>query len=180
MNLPSTLDGDGLAIALLLSLGLEGLLQSRDVELFHRHHRAHYALNSRGVGALQHSRDDARKDLPGDTELVGEPAALARRSALGKLLPQRVNLGLIVAIDDERKRGRELEMRSAVQRQELLTVDLEQDGHHRAGGTWSSGAVSRRRDDPAVLEDREVVGDRLLRLEIEPEAGRDLLRARHR
>ena len=58
-----------------------------------------------------------RHDLPGDAELVGEPAALDMLAALRKLLPQRVDFSLVVAIDHKRQRGRELVLRAAVQRQ---------------------------------------------------------------
>ena len=146
----------------------------RDVELLHAHDRAHDAIGALSV-ATQKLRQDTRDDLPGDAELVGEPAALDMLAALRKLLPQRIDFSLVVAIDHERNRGRELVVRAAVQRQESLAVDLEENRHHRALLAGRELAVARRRQNAAVRKDREVVGDRLFGVEIEPETGRDFL-----
>ncbi len=61
--------------------------------------------------------------------------------------------------------------------EKLLSLDLEQDRHHGALGPRSAFAVPRGRDDPAAGEDRQIVSDRLLGLEIEPQTGCDLLLA---
>src|SRR5208337_5386085 len=150
MNLPST--SDGLVMALLLSMAVEGLLQLGDVEFCHGENRPHDALNARLVPALQDLWKEARHDLPRDAELVGQPAALPRLAAFAEPLPQAVDLGLIGAIDDEGDRRGESELRAAVQRQERLSLDLEQDGHHRALTPGAGLAIARVRDDAALPE----------------------------
>src|SRR5712691_1056573 len=60
-------------------------LQCCNVDLGHLHHRLHDALRLHGILVLQQLDHDARNDLPGQTELVLEPAALPRRAALGEL-----------------------------------------------------------------------------------------------
>src|ERR1700733_12115173 len=96
-------------------------------------------------------------------------------AALRKLLPQRVDFSLVVAIDYERDCGRELVLRPAIQRQESLAVDLEENRHHRALLAGSEFAVARRRQNAAVRKDLEIVADGLLGVGIEPETGRDFL-----
>ena len=106
------------------SLARPPVCHLRDVELLHAHDRPHDAIGALSVAA-QKLWQDTRNDLPGDAEFVGEPAALDVLAALRKLLPQGVDLSLVVAIDHERERRREFVMRAAVQRQETLAIDLE-------------------------------------------------------
>ena len=77
---------------------------------------------------------------------------------------------------------RELEDWSAVERQILLTIEFERDGHHAAGG--SAGClralfvVVRGGANLGILEDRGVELDGFFSLVIEPQARRDFLHMR--
>jgi hypothetical protein len=78
---------------------------------------------------------------------------LARLAALAKPLPEFVDLRLRSAIDDQRDCRCECELRAAVERQEFLALDLEQNRHDRAGRTRAGLAVARRREDAPRFED---------------------------
>ena len=84
------------------------------------------------VSVHQHFEQRDRHHLPGEAEFVLEPAARAFLAARRQLAPEMIDLGLAVAIDLERDRLVELEMRSAVQRHEALACELEPHAHHRA------------------------------------------------
>ena len=84
-------------------------------------------------------------------------------AAFGQPLPIVVDLGLIVAIDDQRNRWRERELRAAVEAEELWPSIVEQDGHDGAVGARLAGAVARDPFDARVVEDRAIMRDRLLR-----------------
>src|SRR5258706_11035267 len=55
-------------------------LQLRNVDLGHLHHGSHHALRFRWIRVFQQLNQHARSDLPGQSEFVLEPAALARRA----------------------------------------------------------------------------------------------------
>ena len=129
-----------------------------------------------GSGSLSSSISSAGNDLPGDAELVLEPAALALLAALGQPVPVVVGLLLVLADDLEGDRLGERELRPAVEGGVLLAVEGEVDGQdvallHRRGHVRPvAGDVA----DARVREDRGVVLRGLLRLAVEPET-RDLL-----
>src|SRR4051812_47792664 len=54
-----------------------GLLQGGNIELVHLQHCLHHALFPGGVFVPEHARQRRGGDLPGDPELVLEPAAVA-------------------------------------------------------------------------------------------------------
>src|SRR5207253_9115318 len=99
---------------------LRGPLQSRDVDLLHREHGLHDALALLRILVHKQLAEDRREDLPGEAELVLEPSALDLLAARGKLLPVVIHFVLILAVDEERYRLGELELRAAVQGHELL------------------------------------------------------------
>src|SRR6266699_500017 len=152
-------------------------LQCCNVDLGHLHHRMHDALRLHGILVLQQFDHHARNDLPGQTELVLEPAALPRRAARGELRPQVVHFFLRVAVHDQGNGFGEFEFRTAVERGELLAFDLEAADQDRSGGPGSRLAVSRHAQDLRVLEDRDIVIHRLLGVAVEPEERRDFLLA---
>src|SRR6266851_3432529 len=154
-------------------------LQCCNIDLGHLHHRLHDALRLHGILVLQQLDQDARNDLPGQTELVLEPAALPGRAALGELPPQIVHFFLRVAVHDQGDGFGEFEARTAVERGELLAFDLEAADQDRSGGPGSRLAVSRHAQDLRVLEDRDIVIHRLLGVVVEPEERRDFLLAGH-
>src|SRR2546425_13190496 len=84
------------------------------------------------MGIAEALRQGGWNNLPRQAELVLEPAAHLLFSAGGELLPQLVDLFLGLAIHDERYGLRELELRTAVQGDEFLPVQLEIRGHDRA------------------------------------------------
>ena len=88
-------------------------------------------------GSLISSTSLVGGDLPGDAELVLQPAAGALlAAALGERVPVVVDLGLVVAADLEGDGLVELELRAAVEGEELLAVGLELDGQY---GTRAAG-----------------------------------------
>ena len=137
------------------------------------------ALALFGLLVLQHVGNLRGHDLPREAELVLQPAAGAFGAALGELAPEVVDLGLRVAEHLERHRLVELELRAAVERQELLALELELDGHHRAGrlavDLLACVAVAADPSDLGILEDRDVVLGRGLAFVVEPQARHDLL-----
>src|SRR6185503_38303 len=108
-------------------------------------------------------------DLPRETELVFEPAALTLlTTARGQLRPKVVDLLLCLAVDEERDRFRELELGPGVQRHEFLALELERAGHQRSRLSGTSLGVPASAEDLRVLEDRCVELHRLFGIVIEP------------
>src|SRR5712671_4012585 len=104
---------------------LVGFLQLVDVDLAHLEHRFHHSLRLLGILVGKHVRQRGGNDLPRQTELVLEPAALRRRTApRQELVPQLVHFRLGFAAHVQRDRFGELENRAAVQRHELLPLEL--------------------------------------------------------
>src|SRR5438552_10163442 len=158
---------------------LVGVLQSFDADLPHLEHRRHDAFRFFGVLVLQHLAQDGRNDLPRHTEPVLEPPALYFLAARRELRPEVVYVFLRLAVHDERYRLGEFEDRPAVQRRELLPIELECHRHDRA--LRSSGGLCRRvviagdARYPGILEDRDVELRGLFGLMIEPQKRRDSL-----
>src|SRR4029453_4488047 len=71
-----------------------------------------------------------------------------------------------------------LELRPAVQAHELLSLDLEDDGHDRAGRARSRISIPRYLADLRILEDRGVELRGLLGPAVEPQARHDPLHER--
>jgi hypothetical protein len=88
-----------------------------------------------------------------------------------------VDLVLVAAGDLERDRFVEGEVGTAVERQELLPVELEGDRHHRSLGSRPGGAVARDFEDLRLREDRGVELGGVLAFGVEPETRGQL---RHR
>src|SRR5258708_6440608 len=153
--------------------------QGRDIDLAHLQHRAHDPLRRFGISVRQHLRHGLRDDLPREAELVLEPPAGALFPVLCQLAPEVVDLLLRFAVDLERHRLVELEMRAAVERQEFLPFELELHGHHRsrllAVNLESLFSIAADFPDFGILEDGSVKFRRLLGLRVEPQARRDLL-----
>src|SRR5574340_43763 len=130
-----------------------------DVEFLHAHHRHHCAVDTAGVRIGDEVDQPIRHDLPRQAVAVGEPAALLRfrRAVCAEFFPVMIDLGLRLAMYDERHRRAELEMRSAVERGETLAVEFEFDRHRRPGGLTvlfpARFAVARDLDDARVGED---------------------------
>ena len=115
----SGLDGDALV----------RLAQLREVDLGHLEHRLHRALGALGVGAGEHLVELPRDDLPRQAEAVLEPAALAGLAAAeDERRPEAIDLGLVLALDHQRDRLGERELRSAVEADEPLPGERELDG----------------------------------------------------
>lgn len=150
-------------------------LQALNIDLVHLQHGLHDAA---GFGAIRIAQKFAQRggdDLPGDAELVAQPAAAAFLAAGGELFPQLVNLGLGVAVHKKGYGGSEAELRAAIQGHELLAVDLKRAGHHRSLGAGARVAVAVESLDFGILEDGGVEIHGLFGLAIEPEEGDDFL-----
>jgi hypothetical protein len=107
-----------------------GLFQGGDVDLVHFHHRFHDAIRLPGIAIGQHIAEKDRVDLPRETEFVFQLAAPPGRSAVGgKFLPEIIDLVLGLAVDRERDRFGELELRSAIERHELDSVERKLHRH---------------------------------------------------
>jgi hypothetical protein len=73
--------------------------------------------------------------VPGEAVPVLEPAALPFAATIGQPVPVIVDLVPGLAVDPERDRLVERELRAAVDADEPLAVRLELHGHHGAGGS---------------------------------------------
>src|SRR5207244_4990048 len=94
-------------------------------------------------------------------------------------LPVAIDLGLVVAVDRQRDRLGELEIRAAIQPDERSAGEREVDGDDRSRG--AARRVGRRAVDAidaAVREERRVVPGRLLGVAVEPQARADLVHVR--
>src|SRR4029079_7866134 len=94
--------------------------------------------------------------LPGQAIAVSPPAARALLAAVGELLPEVVDLVLVVAVDQEGDGLVELEVRAAVDAGEAHAADLPVHRHDHAGLARSSLRVMRLVQHAAFLEDRDV------------------------
>src|SRR5262249_9724548 len=81
------------------------------------------------------------------------------------------DLRLVLAVDLEGDRLVEPVLRPAVERGELLAVELEGHGHHGALLARPGRAVARDVGDARVREDRRVEARGLLALRVEPQPG---------
>src|SRR5665213_2624646 len=112
-------------------LRLRGALEFGDVELFHLHHGLHRFRVLDEVG------EPCGYDLPGEAELVLEPAALAFAAAVGgEPGPVFVYLLLRVAADGERDGLGELEVWATVECCKFLSIEFEGDGENAARWAW--------------------------------------------
>src|SRR6266487_784920 len=161
-------DGDERREALILR-AVEGLLQALDVDLLHLQHRLHGRIRLLGILVAHQFAEDGGNDLPGHAILVLEPTALLVCFARGEFPPQIVHFLLRLTVHEQRDRGCELVLGTAVQRIELLPLELERATH--------DGAVRARHQahDLGVLEDRNIELHRLFSLAVEPEKRDDLL-----
>ena len=150
-----------------------GGLQRGQVELLHAEHGLHRSLRPPWSGSFSSSTMPIGHDLPGQAVLVLEPAARALLAALGELVPVVVDLVLVGAVDQQRDRLVEGELRAAVDGGELLAVEHEVDGQHRAGLARAGLAVVGDVRDLRVREHRDVELGGLLALGVEPEVGGD-------
>src|SRR5262249_44492129 len=125
-------------------------------------------------------RQCSGQDLPGEAELVLQPAAAAFRSAFCQLAPEVIDVLLRVAQNLERDRLGELEERSAVEGEKLQAVDLKSDGHDRSGvlavDILSLPSIAADLSQLCVGKDRNVVVGCHFGLGIEPQARRDAFR----
>ena len=104
-------------------LPVAGFLQRADVEFFHFEQRLHDAIGFLRVGVAHEFADVGRNDLPGEAELVLEPAAHAFLASVGREFgPVVVNFVLRFARDDEGDCICEFELRAGVKRGEFLAV----------------------------------------------------------
>src|SRR6185295_14160775 len=96
-------------------------LEPGDVELAHLEHRLHRPLGGRGIVAREQLVEPSRDNLPRQPEPVLQPAARSGLAAAGgERVPVAVDLGLVGAVDRERDRLAELELRTTVDAGERL------------------------------------------------------------
>jgi hypothetical protein len=101
----------------------------------------------------------SRDDLPGQSVAVLQPAARAFLAAFGKPGPLVVDLLLVDAMDHERDRLVKRELRTAVDRRELLPVQCEVDrqdstGRARSSLTFCSASSPWRRSGATTPPDK--------------------------
>ena len=108
------------------------ILQVVNHDLVHLHHSLHDRTRFDRVGITHQFAEGFGDDLPGQAELIFEPAAAAFGAAFGKLFPQFVDFGLRVAADEERDGFIELVHGAGIQRDEFLAEHLECGGYHLA------------------------------------------------
>src|SRR5450759_5421805 len=99
----------------LSGLAIERPTQRGDVDLAHGQHGLHGSSGALRVGIAQHLAHLARDNLPRHAVAILQPAAPPSRSTgIGQRVPEAVDLRLVVAVDDERNRLGEWELRTAV------------------------------------------------------------------
>src|SRR5262249_7717767 len=108
-------------------------------------------------------------DLPRHAEPVLEPAAALDLAAGGQSVPQRVHLGLGLAVHEQREALREAEHRPAVITVEKLLLDLERARVHAA--VWPTSLTH----DARVLEQRDIEVHRFIGFVIEHQERNDFL-----
>src|SRR5207249_1248308 len=123
-------------------------LQPVYVDLLHLKHRLHDPRRFLRILIAQQLAEYGGNDLPGEAELVLEPAALVDSAARRELVPQFVDLLLVLAAHEQGDGGSKLVLRAAVQRVEVLSLELKSRGHDRAFRPWSRRAIPR---DPSDL-----------------------------
>src|SRR5205807_387347 len=132
-------------------------------------------LGFRRVLVVEQPAQCGGNDLPRHAVSVGQPAAAVFLAVGGQLLPQRVDFLLGLAVDEERDRRREGELRATVERMELLPFDLEDHGHRASLRPGARFAVTRDLGDLRILEDRGVELRGLFGLAVEPQEWRYFL-----
>jgi len=156
-----------------------GALQGGDIELFHAHHGLERALGGCGSWVVEQGGQHPGDDLPGEAELIFDPAALlgAGIAADGEFFPVVIDLLLIFALDLEGDGFAEFEDRAAVECGEGLAFEFKGHGHHR---TWRAAmdflaglAITRDFGDFRILKNPDVKPGGVFALMIEPEAGSD-------
>jgi hypothetical protein len=115
---------------------LRGAFKLRDVDLYHLQHGLHCS------GMLDEIGQPRGHDLPRQSELVLEPAALNLAAAGGELRPVFVNVLLRVAPHDKRNRFGKFVIGATVEGGKFLATKLEGNGEDAALG-------------PVVVIDRE-------------------------
>jgi hypothetical protein len=88
------------------------------------------------VGSGQHLKHGGRDNLPRDAVFVLQPSAslCPLIAALAQFIPVMIDLALRFAFHDKGNRLGELQMRSAVERGELLAFEAKTHGHHEPSG----------------------------------------------
>ena len=149
-------------------------LELGDIDLAHLEHRLHGAARTLRIGISNQLVQLARHDLPRQAESVLEPSARPRLASVRReRIPQPVDLLLVLALDDERHRLVEAEIRSAVEALEVLAIEREidrQDHPGRPAGRVGRGAPDLV--DAAARQQARVEPGRLLSLAVEPETGK--------
>src|ERR1043166_467841 len=154
-----------------------GALQGGDVEFLRLKNGIHDTTRFGCVGALQQLRHDGGNHLPGEAELVFEPAALlrVRVAARAQFAPVIIDLLLFVANDLERDGLIESKLRTAVQRDEVRAERVELDGQNAAFGLVvdfkTLFSIARDVADFAVPKNGGIKFGGFFGLIVEPQAG---------
>lgn len=127
------------------SLGC-GTLEFFTVDLDHGHHRLHGFGGFGLVWVGDQVDEEFGIDLPGDTEVVGDPAAGDGLAAgCDEFGPVVIDLLLGVAEDGDGDSLGEGELRATVEGGEFAAIEREFDGHDAAGfegGFWAQIGVA--------------------------------------
>src|ERR1051325_6129052 len=102
------------------------------VEFVHLQHRLHDSIGFFRIWIAHQLTQSCWYDLPRQSILIFQPSTSVFLALCRQLLPQLIHFCLGLAVHHEGNCGREREHRSAVQRSELLSVQLEGQHHHRA------------------------------------------------
>ena len=150
-------------------------LELVDLDLPHLQHRRHDPLRLLLVWIGDQLDQALGDDLPRDAEPVLQPAARALLPTLGQRAPVGVDLFLALAVHLEGDGLGEPEVGPAVQRDELLAVQLEADRHHHPLGARPGRAIAGDLEDLRVREHRGVERRGLFAFGVEPQTWSELL-----
>ena len=144
----------------------------------HLQHRSHGALRALFIVTAEDVEHAFGHEIPREAVAVGNPSARQLRAAFGELVPQVVELGLRFAAHEERDlalregvAGHLRIARGRINRHELLTVELELEGHHRTLRPGSGLAVAFHVGNLRILEDGDVEIDRFFCLSVNQRNG---------
>jgi len=135
----------------------------------------HGALGTLRILVAEQLAENRGDDLPGEAELVLQPAAAIGAAAGGKFVPKIVDLFLGLAVDEKGDGGCELELRAAVEGEEFRGLRAGRSRTSRSLWVRARIAVASNLPHLRVFENGDVEVGGFLGVAIEPQEWGDFL-----